>query len=301
MPPRGTGAGTRRPRPNAWLRCGRRGARPRPARTRRCRRRRCGRLAARPPQRPQEVVTDTPVHATPAGDQDGVGAGDGLGAPVHLHGEAPDPHRRPGAAAVREAVPGSTGDIAPVGAEDLVGHRRFERRHPVHQDGDDSVLRPDHGRILANIVVHAKGRILALMVIRATGVATGIGRRWDPTTGVHHAGPRPPDCDRTAASLPRRGRGMDAGAAVPPDHPGRRHAPPVRAPRAVATGPGPAQVSSGRGWGGGGPTYVALGRIRRLSAACSRMCEHHPMTRLDANVGVNISRGRPHVSITIPA
>ena len=37
------------------------------------------------------------------------------------------------------------------------------------------------------------------------------------------------------------------------------------------------------------PTYWALGRMRRLSAACSRMCDVQPMTRLDANVGVNIS------------
>ena len=39
----------------------------------------------------------------------------------------------------------------------------------------------------------------------------------------------------------------------------------------------------------------------RLSVACSSMLAHHPMTRLDANVGVNISRGSPQGSITTPA
>ena len=57
----------------------------------------------------------------------------------------------------------------------------------------------------------------------------------------------------------------------------------------------------GTGCGGGGPTYSALGRMSRLSAACSRMCAHHPITRLEANVGVNRSRGMPQRSMTMPA
>jgi hypothetical protein len=69
------------------------------------------------------------------------------------------------------------------------------------------------------------------------------------------------------------------------------------------TGPGrPAQAEiGGTGCGGGGPTYWALGRMSRLSAACSRMCAHQPMTRLAANVGVNSSRGMPQRSMTMPA
>ena len=63
----------------------------------------------------------------------------------------------------------------------------------------------------------------------------------------------------------------------------------------------PEPYSGGTGCGAGGPMYWALGRISRLSAACSRMCAVHPITRLEANVGVNISRGTPHVSITTPA
>ena len=37
------------------------------------------------------------------------------------------------------------------------------------------------------------------------------------------------------------------------------------------------------------------------SAACSRMFALHPITRLDANVGVNIAGGSSHVAITTPA
>ena len=61
------------------------------------------------------------------------------------------------------------------------------------------------------------------------------------------------------------------------------------------------QLGSGTGWGGGGPTYLADGRMIRLSAACSRMLAHQPITRLDANVGVNSSGGSPQWSITTPA
>ena len=57
----------------------------------------------------------------------------------------------------------------------------------------------------------------------------------------------------------------------------------------------------GTGCGGGGPTYCALGRMSRLSAACSSTCVHQPIMRLAANVGVNSSRGMPHRSITMPA
>ena len=77
---------------------------------------------------------------------------------------------------------------------------------------------------------------------------------------------------------------------------------PVRAPAVQRIGCARRRLrSGGSGCGGGGPTYRALGRMRRLSAACSRMWAHQPMTRLDANVGVNISRGRPHRSMTMPA
>ena len=41
-----------------------------------------------------------------------------------------------------------------------------------------------------------------------------------------------------------------------------------------------AHAIGGTGCGGGGPTYCALGRMSRLSAACSRMCAHQPITRL---------------------
>ena len=40
-----------------------------------------------------------------------------------------------------------------------------------------------------------------------------------------------------------------------------------------------------------GPTYSALGRIRRLSSYCSRICAVQPDTRLIAKIGVNRSRG----------
>jgi hypothetical protein len=59
--------------------------------------------------------------------------------------------------------------------------------------------------------------------------------------------------------------------------------------------------SFGTGWGGGGPTYLALGRMILESAACSRMFAHQPMTRLEAKVGVNISGGTPQLAITTPA
>ena len=70
---------------------------------------------------------------------------------------------------------------------------------------------------------------------------------------------------------------------------------------AIETVTGTRQVGSGTGWGGGGPTYLADGRMIRLSAACSRMLAHQPITRLDANVGVNSSGGSPQWSITTPA
>ena len=62
-----------------------------------------------------------------------------------------------------------------------------------------------------------------------------------------------------------------------------------------------AYSGSGTGWGGGGPTYSALGRISRLSAACSMTCAVQPIVRLAVKVGVNIAGGRPTVSITMPA
>ena len=60
-------------------------------------------------------------------------------------------------------------------------------------------------------------------------------------------------------------------------------------------------VIMGTGCGGGGPTYFADGRMMRLSATCSSRFAHQPITRLDANVGVNSSRGSPQWSITTPA
>jgi len=94
---------------------------------------------------------------------------------------------------------------------------------------------------------------------------------------------------RTVALVALVGAQLGQTVAASGRAPGRRRRPPD------------AQLTAGTGCGGGGPTYSALGRIKRLSLACSRMWDVHPMTRLDAKVGVNISRGTPHVSITIPA
>lgn len=58
---------------------------------------------------------------------------------------------------------------------------------------------------------------------------------------------------------------------------------------------------AGTATGAPGPTYRATGRMIFESSACSRMFALHPTTRPAANVGVNISRGRPHSSMTTPA
>lgn len=61
------------------------------------------------------------------------------------------------------------------------------------------------------------------------------------------------------------------------------------------------QPSAGTGSGGFGPTYRAAGRMIFESAACSRMFALQPITRAAQKVGVNISRGSPHSSMTTPA
>lgn len=47
--------------------------------------------------------------------------------------------------------------------------------------------------------------------------------------------------------------------------------------------------------------YRESGRMIFESSACSSTFAHHPMTRLAAKVGVNISRGSPHRCMTTPA
>src|SRR5260370_2110375 len=42
-----------------------------------------------------------------------------------------------------------------------------------------------------------------------------------------------------------------------------------------------------------GPTYSDSGRIKRLLPTCSRICAVQPTTLLAAEVGVNISPGKP--------
>ena len=54
-------------------------------------------------------------------------------------------------------------------------------------------------------------------------------------------------------------------------------------------------------YAGGRPTYRADGRMIFGSRACSRMCAVQPTVRARANVGVNISGGMPHSSITTAA
>ena len=58
---------------------------------------------------------------------------------------------------------------------------------------------------------------------------------------------------------------------------------------------------SGSGCGAGTPTYRAAGRTIFESRACSSTLAHQPITRLEANVGVNMSRGMPDSSMTTPA
>ena len=90
---------------------------------------------------------------------------------------------------------------------------------------------------------------------------------------------------------PQRGPTPTAHASSPTNEPAvRRTAPAPRRPQ-----------QGGTGWGGGGPTYRADGRMILLSRACSSTLADQPITRATANVGVNISRGSPHSAITTPA
>lgn len=82
--------------------------------------------------------------------------------------------------------------------------------------------------------------------------------------------------------------------AKPMNEPRGGHDPTSRPP----AGPRPGQ---GTGCGGASPTYRESGRMIFESSACSSTLAHQPMTRLTANVGVNISRGSPQSSITTPA
>lgn len=50
-----------------------------------------------------------------------------------------------------------------------------------------------------------------------------------------------------------------------------------------------------------GPTYRADGRMIFPSPACSSTCAVQPIVRASAKVGVNISGGMPHCSITTAA
>ncbi len=63
----------------------------------------------------------------------------------------------------------------------------------------------------------------------------------------------------------------------------------------------PCHPAAGTAASGSGPTYRATGRMIFESAACSRTLALQPTTRPAAKVGVNISRGRPHSSMTTPA
>lgn len=87
---------------------------------------------------------------------------------------------------------------------------------------------------------------------------------------------------------------------------GKRPGPGIRQKDSDPVGPiGPARRSArhtaGTGTAGSGPTYRAAGRMIFESAACSRMLALQPTTLPAAKVGVNISRGRPHSSMTTPA
>ena len=105
---------------------------------------------------------------------------------------------------------------------------------------------------------------------------------------------------RAAAILPRQGstgpwrlrQNYPRDLARPSLQPGRRRHHAVQTRRLTPYG---------TGTGGCGPTYVAIGRMILGSVACSRMLADQPITRLTANVGVNIARGTPHSSITTPA
>ena len=78
----------------------------------------------------------------------------------------------------------------------------------------------------------------------------------------------------------------------------RRHsgAPTSRVARAIGRADGSAaswraQSASADSGRGPSPTYLAVGRIRRPSRFCSRMCADQPATRAQANIGVNSSGG----------